>query len=197
MTAGILSCVPPEGLLSSFGVDISKGIQNQLDDFVRYQFDTRYYCTPREGITFAGLARIGQVLSYSDSELVPDDQLFLLRRDPEVSGASRKTCCDLIKPRKSRRREDSCGRQPGGAHRHGHELGIDHLLRHRQRPEMPRWKEARTGSAHPWDSACATSPPSAPWACSTGTNWTGRKANRPVGFICPLDIVSNLSFICQ
>jgi outer membrane protein insertion porin family len=67
-------------------VDISKGIQNQLDDFVRYQFDTRYYWTPKGKVTLAGLARIGQVLSYSDSELVPDDQLFFLGGIQSVRG---------------------------------------------------------------------------------------------------------------
>jgi outer membrane protein insertion porin family len=77
---------PTRGLLSSIGVDISKGVQNQLDDFVRYRFDTRYFRTPFEGITFAGLARFGQVLSYSDSELVPDDQLFFLGGIQSVRG---------------------------------------------------------------------------------------------------------------
>jgi outer membrane protein insertion porin family len=77
---------PTRGLLSSVGVDISKGIQNQLDDFVRYQFDTRYFRTPFEGITLAGLARFGQVQSYSDSALVPDDQLFFLGGIQSVRG---------------------------------------------------------------------------------------------------------------
>jgi len=53
---------------------------------VRYRFDTRYFRTPFEGITFAGLARFGQVLSYSDSELVPDDQLFFLGGIRNVRG---------------------------------------------------------------------------------------------------------------
>ena len=77
---------PTRGLLSSFGVDISKGVQNQLDDFFRYQFDTRYYWTPLEKVTFAGLARIGQVIPYADSELVPDDQLFFLGGIQSVRG---------------------------------------------------------------------------------------------------------------
>ncbi len=77
---------PTKGLLASLGVDISKGVQNQLDDFVRYRFDTRYFRTPFEGITFAGLARFGQILSYSDSELVPDDQLFFLGGIQNVRG---------------------------------------------------------------------------------------------------------------
>ncbi|WP_319407230.1 outer membrane protein assembly factor BamA [uncultured Desulfosarcina sp.] len=77
---------PTRGLLSSVGVDISKGVQNQLDDFFRYQFDTRYYWTPLEKVTLAGLARIGQVIPYADSELVPDDQLFFLGGIQSVRG---------------------------------------------------------------------------------------------------------------
>lgn len=79
---------PTKGLVSSLGVDISKGIQDQLDDFVRYQFDTRYYHTPVERVTLAALARIGQVLPYADSELVPDDQLFFLGGIQSVRGYS-------------------------------------------------------------------------------------------------------------
>ena len=77
---------PTRGLLSSIGVDISKGVQNQLDDFFRYQFDTRYYWSPLQRVTFAGLARIGQVIPYADSELVPDDQLFFLGGIQSVRG---------------------------------------------------------------------------------------------------------------
>jgi len=77
---------PKKGLLSSFSVDLSKGIQNQLDDFIRYQFDTRYYLTPIERLTFAGLARFGKVVSYSDSSNVPDDQLFFLGGIQDVRG---------------------------------------------------------------------------------------------------------------
>ncbi len=77
---------PTRGLLSSLGVDISKGVQDQLDDFFRYQFDTRYYWTPLKKVTFAGLARIGQVLPYADSDKVPDDQLFYLGGIQSVRG---------------------------------------------------------------------------------------------------------------
>jgi outer membrane protein insertion porin family len=77
---------PTRGLLTSFGVDISKGIQNQLDDFFRYQFDTRCYWTPFDKWTVAGLARIGQVIPYADSDLVPDDQLFFLGGIQSVRG---------------------------------------------------------------------------------------------------------------
>jgi len=77
---------PKKGLLSSLSVDLSKGVQNQLDDFIRYQFDTRYYLTPIERLTFAGLARFGKVASYSDTGNVPDDQLFFLGGIQDVRG---------------------------------------------------------------------------------------------------------------
>jgi outer membrane protein insertion porin family len=77
---------PKKGLLSSLSVDLSKGVQNQLDDFVRYQFDTRYYLTPIERLTFAGLARFGKIASYSGTSNVPEDQLFFLGGIQDVRG---------------------------------------------------------------------------------------------------------------
>lgn len=77
---------PTRGLLTSLSVDISKGIQEQVDDFVRYQFDTRYYYTPWKRVTFAALARFGQVLPYLENDTVPDDQLFFLGGIRDVRG---------------------------------------------------------------------------------------------------------------
>ncbi|BBO70748.1 hypothetical protein DSCA_46780 [Desulfosarcina alkanivorans] len=77
---------PTRGVFSSLSVDVSRGVENRLDDFVRYLFDTRYYRTPLEGLTLAGMVRVGQVLPYSDSDLVPDDQLFFLGGIRDVRG---------------------------------------------------------------------------------------------------------------
>ena len=77
---------PTRGFLTSLGVDISKGVESELDDFVRYELDSRYYWTPLKKITFAGMARVGQVISYSESEDVPDDQLFYLGGIQSVRG---------------------------------------------------------------------------------------------------------------
>ncbi len=77
---------PTRGLLSSLIVDLSKGAEDEADDFVRYDFDTRYYWTPWQKLTFAGRARIGQVISYSESDVVPDDQLFYLGGIQSVRG---------------------------------------------------------------------------------------------------------------
>ena len=77
---------PTHGIYSSFNVDISKGIRDQLDDFVRYQWDTRYFRTPIKHLTLAALARIGQVISYGSGGVVPDDQLFFLGGIRDVRG---------------------------------------------------------------------------------------------------------------
>ncbi len=77
---------PTRGLLSSLGVNISKGVGNQLDDFVRYKFDTRYYFTPLKKLTLVSRAMVGQVVSYSDSALIPEDQLFYLGGIQSVRG---------------------------------------------------------------------------------------------------------------
>ncbi len=77
---------PTRGGYASLSVDISKGLDNQLDDFVRYLFDTRYFFSPMEKLTLAGLFRFGQVLPYSEAGLVPDDQLFFLGGIRDVRG---------------------------------------------------------------------------------------------------------------
>lgn len=77
---------PTTGLFSSLGVDVSKGVQNRLDDFVRYLVDTRYYHSPIEGLTLAGLARVGQVMPYANGDQVPEDQLFFLGGIRDVRG---------------------------------------------------------------------------------------------------------------
>jgi outer membrane protein insertion porin family len=77
---------PTRGYYASLGVDISKGLDNQLDDFVRYLFDTRYFVSPMEKLTLAAMFRFGQVLPYSEAGLVPDDQLFFLGGIRDVRG---------------------------------------------------------------------------------------------------------------
>ncbi|BBO84560.1 hypothetical protein DSCO28_51260 [Desulfosarcina ovata subsp. sediminis] len=77
---------PREGVFSSFSVDISKGLDEDADNFVRYQIDNRIYRTPFEGITVAGLVRIGQVIAYGENGDVPDDQLFFLGGIQDVRG---------------------------------------------------------------------------------------------------------------
>ena len=63
-----------------------KGSGNELDDFVRYKFDTRYYWSPLKKLTLVSRAMVGQVVSYSDSAEIPDDQLFYLGGIQSVRG---------------------------------------------------------------------------------------------------------------
>ncbi|WP_172683887.1 outer membrane protein assembly factor BamA [Desulfosarcina cetonica] len=77
---------PTRGFFSSASVDISKGIQYAIDDFVRYQLDNRFYYSPFERVTLAGLVRFGQIIPYGASSQVPDDQLFFLGGIQDVRG---------------------------------------------------------------------------------------------------------------
>jgi outer membrane protein insertion porin family len=77
---------PTRGLLTSLSVDISKGVEDQVDDFVRYTFDARYYYSLFEPLTLAALARVGQVVPYGEGDLVPSDQLFFLGGIRDVRG---------------------------------------------------------------------------------------------------------------
>jgi len=77
---------PTKGFYSSLSVSFSKGIQDPWDDFIRYFFDFRYFKTPFDRVTFAGLARIGQVITYPDAGPVYNDQLFYLGGIRDVRG---------------------------------------------------------------------------------------------------------------
>jgi outer membrane protein insertion porin family len=77
---------PKKGIFSSLSVDISKGLSNALDDFLKYRFDLRYYVTPLRRLTFAWLGRAGHIDPFNEEEAVPDDQLFFLGGISDVRG---------------------------------------------------------------------------------------------------------------
>ncbi|QTA82666.1 Outer membrane protein assembly complex factor [Desulfonema limicola] len=77
---------PRKGLYSSFSLDISKGLGETLDDFFKYRFETRYYYTPLEGLTFAVRGRYGYLDPFGSESSVPDDQLFFLGGTSDVRG---------------------------------------------------------------------------------------------------------------
>ncbi len=79
---------PQTGVLSAFSVDISKGIRDSLDDFLRYRLDVRYFFTPLNRLTFALLGRGGYIQTYGSAGTVPDDQLFFLGGTNDVRGFS-------------------------------------------------------------------------------------------------------------
>jgi outer membrane protein insertion porin family len=77
---------PRKGLFSSLLLDISKGINNSLDDFFRYRFEVRKYYTPIENLSFALRGRIGDITPFEDGSAIPEDQLFFLGGTSTVRG---------------------------------------------------------------------------------------------------------------
>jgi outer membrane protein insertion porin family len=77
---------PSSGGRATFSVDISKGLENSLDDFFKYRLDGRYYYTPFERFTLAARGRIGYIEPYGGMGRVPEDQLFFLGGIADVRG---------------------------------------------------------------------------------------------------------------
>ncbi len=77
---------PKTGTLSQITIDISKGLTNDLDDFLKYRLDFRYYVTPLSRLTLAWMARGGYLDPYGSYSTVPEDQLFFLGGTSDVRG---------------------------------------------------------------------------------------------------------------
>jgi outer membrane protein insertion porin family len=77
---------PRKGLFSSLLMDISKGINNSLDDFFRYRFEVRKYYTPIENLSFALRGRVGDITPFEDASTIPEDQFFFLGGTSTVRG---------------------------------------------------------------------------------------------------------------
>jgi outer membrane protein insertion porin family len=77
---------PKKGTLSSFNVDLSNGIDNDLDDFIKYRLDIRYYYTLFEPLVFALRGRYRIIQPYGSNNDVPEDQLFFLGGTSSVRG---------------------------------------------------------------------------------------------------------------
>lgn len=77
---------PRSGLFSIFSVDISKGVRNSFDDFLKYDLDVRYFYTPYSRLTFAFLGRCAALQTYGSSATIPDDQLLFLGGAASVRG---------------------------------------------------------------------------------------------------------------
>lgn len=77
---------PRKGVFLAASADISKGIDNTLDDYVKYRVDARYYHTLFDPLTFAVRARYGYIQPYGKNNTVPEDQLFFLGGTSTVRG---------------------------------------------------------------------------------------------------------------
>jgi outer membrane protein insertion porin family len=77
---------PRKGLFSFLSVDVSTGLRNSLDNFLKYRFDVRYYVTPFNRLTLASLGRAGYISAYGSDGIIPMDQLFYLGGTSDVRG---------------------------------------------------------------------------------------------------------------
>jgi outer membrane protein insertion porin family len=77
---------PRKGVFTTLSIDVSKGIKNSFDDFLKYQFDGRYYISPFSRLTFAFLGRAGYLQAFGSSGTIPQDQLFHLGGISDVRG---------------------------------------------------------------------------------------------------------------
>lgn len=77
---------PQNGIYSALSVDISKGIQNSLDDFLKYRFEVREYITLIENLTFVLRGRVGHISPFDEASTIPEDQLFFLGGTADVRG---------------------------------------------------------------------------------------------------------------
>jgi outer membrane protein insertion porin family len=77
---------PQKGFYSSYAVDISKGYQNSLDDFLKHYLNLRYYFSPLHRLTLAWLGRLGYIYTYGKKGRLPVDQLFYMGGTMDVRG---------------------------------------------------------------------------------------------------------------
>lgn len=77
---------PTKGLFSTLDLDISKGIDSNLDDFFKYRLDLRYYYSLLDPLVIAVRGRYGFIQPYGSNERVPEDQLFFLGGTSSVRG---------------------------------------------------------------------------------------------------------------
>jgi outer membrane protein insertion porin family len=77
---------PRKGTLCLFNVDVSKGIDNTVDDYIQYRLDTRFYYTVFEPLVIALRGTYGVSQPYGNNGRVAEDQLFFLGGTSSVRG---------------------------------------------------------------------------------------------------------------
>jgi outer membrane protein insertion porin family len=77
---------PKKGAFMRCWVDLSRGIDNTLDDFFKYRIDLRGYTTPVRRLTIAGRGGFGAIEPYGSNGEIPKDQLFYLGGTSSVRG---------------------------------------------------------------------------------------------------------------
>ena len=78
--------LPRRGLYGSIETEISTGIDNREDDFIKYRTELKYFITPAERLTFAFFGRLEHLQAMDDRYQPPVDQLFYLGGTGTVRG---------------------------------------------------------------------------------------------------------------
>lgn len=79
---------PRKGAMASGSADISKGLGNSLDDFVKYRCELRGYLSPLERLTFALRGRYQHIAPTGSNDTIPKDQRLFLGGTSDVRGFS-------------------------------------------------------------------------------------------------------------
>jgi len=77
---------PKEGVFTSLSIDISKGLKNSYDNFLKYNYNLRYFYSPLSDLTLAWLGRVGFIDPFGRVSNIPEDQLFYLGGTLSVRG---------------------------------------------------------------------------------------------------------------
>lgn len=77
---------PRKGFLAGFSVDVSRGLDNTVDNFIKYLLDVRGYHSVTPQLTLAARARYGYLQTYGTDAGVARDQLFFLGGTADVRG---------------------------------------------------------------------------------------------------------------
>jgi len=77
---------PKNGIYSSIKMDISNGIENSLDNFIKYQYEIKLYHTFFKRLTLACRGQAGHIIPAGSESDIPDDQLFYLGGLTNVRG---------------------------------------------------------------------------------------------------------------
>jgi outer membrane protein insertion porin family len=175
---------PRKGGFASLSADISYGLENSLDNFIKYRLDLRTFISPADRLTLAWRGIGGYIQPYGVEGEIPQDQLFYLGGTGDVRGFEE----NLL-------RFDAELNPVGGSwswhpvQRRAMTWGVTGrrlflwmaaaLPRPCHRGGEDRWR---------WTAGLGLRyiTPIGAVGCSTATNWTGWTRKMPGGFIFPL-----------
>jgi outer membrane protein insertion porin family len=77
---------PKKGIFLTTNLTVSKGMENNTDDFIKYRLDARYYYSPLNSLTFAARSAFNLIRPYGGNNWISEDQLFYLGGASTVRG---------------------------------------------------------------------------------------------------------------